>query len=116
VSDTEPRPRGCLCTWEFGDTKCPVHPTCSECGAPNPAPELAARLEALRPLVEACDAIPDITLSKWACNLGGYWEPVRVALRAARLAQGLDVDAPIMSGFDSNGWLFARLDAPAVER
>jgi hypothetical protein len=31
-ADTEPRPAGCLCTWEFGDTECPVHPTCPECG------------------------------------------------------------------------------------
>jgi hypothetical protein len=30
--DTEPRPVGCLCTWEFGDSECPVHPTCPECG------------------------------------------------------------------------------------
>jgi len=22
----------CVCTWEFGDSKCPAHPTCDECG------------------------------------------------------------------------------------
>jgi hypothetical protein len=32
MSDTEPRPAGCLCTWEFGDSPCPVHPTCPGCG------------------------------------------------------------------------------------
>ena len=26
------RPAGCLCTWEFGDSECPVHPTCPGCG------------------------------------------------------------------------------------
>lgn len=43
--DTEPRPAGCLCTWEFGDSACPVHPTCPACGCvvcecrPTEAPE-----------------------------------------------------------------------------
>ena len=35
MSDTEPRPPGCVCTWEFGDSECPVHPTCPECGLPT---------------------------------------------------------------------------------
>lgn len=30
--DSMPRPPGCLCTWEEGDSECPVHPTCAECG------------------------------------------------------------------------------------
>lgn len=30
--DVMPRPPGCLCTWEEGDSECPVHPTCPECG------------------------------------------------------------------------------------
>lgn len=33
--DMEKRPRGCLCTWEQGDSACPVHPTCEECGLPT---------------------------------------------------------------------------------
>lgn len=49
---------GCLCTWEFGDSACPVHPTCPECSArgtcternwpcvPTITPEIAARLVA----------------------------------------------------------------------
>lgn len=32
--DTVPRPPGCVCTWEQGDTLCPVHPTCPGCGLP----------------------------------------------------------------------------------
>ena len=32
-SDTVPRPAGCVCTWEQGDSDCPVHVQCSECGA-----------------------------------------------------------------------------------
>lgn len=32
---TQPRPAGCLCTWEEGDSDCPVHPTCEECGLPT---------------------------------------------------------------------------------
>lgn len=45
TEDTEPRPAGCLCTWEFGDSACPVHPTCPACGCvvcecrPTEAPE-----------------------------------------------------------------------------
>lgn len=31
--DSMPRPKGCLCTHEEGDSACPVHPTCDECGA-----------------------------------------------------------------------------------
>lgn len=26
------RAPGCRCTWEYGDSECPVHPTCSRCG------------------------------------------------------------------------------------
>jgi hypothetical protein len=33
----ETRPPGCLCTWEFGDSECPVHQTCPECGAETKA-------------------------------------------------------------------------------
>jgi hypothetical protein len=33
-SDTVLRPPGCVCTWEQGDTACPVHPTCAGCGVP----------------------------------------------------------------------------------
>lgn len=60
-----------------------------------------------RALLTACAAIPDITLSKWACGLGGHWEPVRHALRAARFDQGLNLDAS-HDEFDGNGWLRCR--------
>lgn len=30
--DTIPRPSGCRCQWEQGDSECAVHPTCGECG------------------------------------------------------------------------------------
>jgi hypothetical protein len=60
-------------------------------------------------LLEACDAIPDITISKWACDPGGPWNGVREVLRARRAAQGLDVDAPDPeTAFDEHGWLKAR--------
>ena len=62
---------------------------------------------ALRPLLDACDAIPDFTLSKWACAPGGAWAEVRSALRAARFEQGLNLDAPF-DEFDSRGWLLSR--------
>jgi len=32
VNEVEKRPDGCVCTWEFGDSDCPVHPTCPGCG------------------------------------------------------------------------------------
>ena len=32
-SDACPRQPGCQCTWEEGDSACPVHPTCWACGA-----------------------------------------------------------------------------------
>jgi hypothetical protein len=33
MSDVEyKRPVGCVCTHEEGDSECPVHPTCPECG------------------------------------------------------------------------------------
>ena len=38
---------GCLCTWEFGDSACPVHPTCPECGARAPYTESARAILAL---------------------------------------------------------------------
>lgn len=34
-SDTVKRPAGCLCHLEWGDSDCPVHPTCAECGLPT---------------------------------------------------------------------------------
>lgn len=33
--DHEPRPSGCVCQWEIGDSPCPVHPTCENCGLIN---------------------------------------------------------------------------------
>lgn len=32
TSDTIPRPSGCRCQWEQGDSECAVHSTCGECG------------------------------------------------------------------------------------
>ena len=31
--DTEPRPLGCLCQWEQGDSPCPVHDACDGAAA-----------------------------------------------------------------------------------
>lgn len=62
-------------------------------------------------LLDACAAIPDITLSKWACNPGGHWEPVRNALRAARAAAGFDVDAELDQYDHDTGKLLARREA-----
>lgn len=28
------KPAGCLCAHEWGDSECPVHPTCAHCGEP----------------------------------------------------------------------------------
>lgn len=67
-----------------------------------------------RALMDAFDSIPDITLSKWSCGLGGYWEPVRHALRALRFDQGLNLDSPA-NEFDSRGWLFSRRDRRPTE-
>lgn len=58
-------------------------------------------------ILEACDAIPDITLSKWACDPGLYWNPLREAIRARRRGQGFDVDAE-PEEFDDRGMLRAR--------
>ena len=30
--DVFPRPKGCQCDREVGDSDCPVHPSCAECG------------------------------------------------------------------------------------
>lgn len=74
--------------------------------------EQAARGE-LMPILLACEAIPDITISKWACDPGQHWNAVRAALRAQRLAQGLDVDAyDPQAAFDEHGWLVARRGQP----
>ena len=62
-------------------------------------------------VLDACAAIPDITLSKWACNPGGHWEPVREALRAARAAAGFDVDAELDQYDHDTGKLLARREA-----
>lgn len=60
----------------------------------------------LGPVALACDAMPDITISKWACTPGGHWNRVHEALRARRAAQGLDVDAADPeTAFDEHGWL-----------
>ena len=75
--------------------------------------ELREQLADLRALVEACDAIPDITLSKWACDPGGHWNPLRATLRARRAAQGFDVDAVDPSAaYDEQGWLKQRKAEP----
>lgn len=58
-------------------------------------------------VIDACTAVPDITLSKWACTPGHHWEPVRAALKALRKGQGFDVDANI-DGFDGQGQLRSR--------
>ena len=40
----------CRCTYEAGDSECPMHPTCSECGVPMPnatlVPDSPLRCEA----------------------------------------------------------------------
>lgn len=75
--------------------------------------ELGKLRAELGAVVLACDAIPDITISKWACGLGPIWNPVREALRARRKAQGFDVDAPDPeTAFDEHGWLRARRPLP----
>lgn len=71
--------------------------------------ELAALRAELGAVVVACDAIPDVTISKWACDPGGAWNRVREALRARRAAQGFDVDAADPeTAFDEHGWLKQR--------
>lgn len=71
--------------------------------------ELAALRAELGAVVVACDAIPDVTISKWACDPGGHWNRVREALRARRAAQGFDVDAADPeTAFDEHGWLKQR--------
>lgn len=30
---------GCVCTFEVGDSECPIHPTCPDCGSPPPCNE-----------------------------------------------------------------------------
>lgn len=72
--------------------------------------ELSSQMRAHAALIDACDAIPDITISKWACDPGRHWNPVRDALRACRKAQGFDVDVDT-SAFDEHGWLLARVVA-----
>lgn len=61
-----------------------------------------------RAVMDACEAIPDITLSPWACNPGGHWEPVRESLRAPRKARGFDVTHAQPEDFDIDGWLHSR--------
>jgi hypothetical protein len=71
--------------------------------------ELGKLRAELGAVVLACDAIPDITISKWACDPGGPWNRVRDALRARRAAQGFDVDTPDPeTAFDEHGWLEQR--------
>jgi hypothetical protein len=48
LRDEVPRPKGCLCTWEEGDSDCPVHPTCEECGLPTKPENMCE-----------CDRVPD---------------------------------------------------------
>jgi hypothetical protein len=66
-------------------------------------------------VLNACAAIPDVTLSKWACSPGKMWEPVRLAVKLARRAAGFNVDAEI-DGFDHDtGMLLARQRTPVRE-
>lgn len=58
-------------------------------------------------VLDAGAAIPDITLSRWACTPGHHWEPLRAALKALRRSQGFDVDAEI-DAFDGQGQLRSR--------
>ena len=51
ADDTIPRPPGCVCTWEPGDSDCPVHALCPECGASQETTRLfKARAEGLAKL------------------------------------------------------------------
>lgn len=71
--------------------------------------ELGQLRAELGAVVLACDSIPDVTISKWACDPGGHWNRVREALRARRAAQGFDVDAADPeTAFDEHGWLKQR--------
>jgi hypothetical protein len=71
---------------------------------------LRQAMAAVRPLLAACEAVPDLTLSQWACSPGPHWEPVRAAIKAARQAAGLDLDGP-PEAFDwSTGRLRSRGD------
>lgn len=77
------------------------------------SPEAQSRASQRRSmmLLEACDAIPDVTISKWACDPGGHWNRVREVLRARRAAQGFDVDAADPeTAFDEHGWLKQRAE------
>lgn len=66
-------------------------------------------------VLDACEAIPDVTLSKWACNPGGYWDPVLRAVKAARAAVGFNVDADLEQFDHHTGWLLARRRPSAAE-
>ena len=64
MSDTIQRPFGCTCDREVGDSDCPAHPTCAECGADlsgHPAVAAALRLAA----IEAHDALSNLRAGRW---------------------------------------------------
>lgn len=64
---------------------------------------------------EALRAIPDITLSKWACSPGEPWEPTRKALKQSRIAAGFDLDSDL-DAFDlASGMLMARIALEETE-
>ena len=69
-------------------------------------------LETLRALLVACDGIPDVVISKWACSPGRLWEPVRAAIVERRLAEGFDVAGADLDAFDAQGWLRSRERRP----
>jgi len=94
--DIYKRPAGCLCTWEEGDSACPVHPTCFACGC--------VVCECKPP---AAVAIGD-TFHK-AGDPDGAWEVTREGLTAWRLERGpLVMYATTRQLLDASLWTRAR--------
>jgi len=65
-----PRPAGCVCTHEEGDSLCPVHPTCEGCGLPM-APENLCECES----VDMYESDEDESLAQY-CNQPHDFEPI----------------------------------------
>lgn len=97
-----------------------------EAGFPVVVRERAAELDAVaryirsperqqeQALLDACRAIPDITLSCWSCSPGEPWLPLRQLLKNERKEAGLNVDVPLDDYDHSTGNLRAR--KPGVAR